>query len=57
MEDLITYLCNLHFTKLEAQIYITLLEGGELTGYQIAKKIHISRSSVYSVLDSMHERG
>lgn len=57
MENLIQYLCNLHFTKLEAQIYITLLEGGELTGYQIAKKIHISRSSVYSVLDSMHERG
>lgn len=57
LEELITYLCNLHFTKLEAQIYITLLEGGELTGYQIAKKIHISRSSVYSVLDSMHERG
>ncbi|WP_310605369.1 TrmB family transcriptional regulator [Anaerosporobacter sp.] len=57
MEELITSLCNLHFTKLEAQIYITLLESGELTGYQIAKKIHISRSSVYSVLDSMHERG
>ncbi|WP_167958915.1 TrmB family transcriptional regulator [Anaerosporobacter faecicola] len=57
MEELITYLCNLHFTRLEAQIYVTLLEGGELTGYQIAKKIHISRSSVYSVLDSMHQRG
>ncbi|HEX3075490.1 MAG TPA: helix-turn-helix domain-containing protein [Lachnospiraceae bacterium] len=57
MDDLIDYLCNLYFTRLEAKIYVTLLEGGELTGYQIAKKIHISRSSVYAVLDSMHERG
>lgn len=57
MEEIIEYLCKLYFTKLEAKIYVTLIEQPALTGYQIAKHIHISRSSVYSVLDSMYQRG
>ena len=57
MNENIECLCNLGFTKLEAQIYLTLLEGGRQSGYQIAKRINISRSSVYSALDHMFERG
>lgn len=57
MDEIIEYLCKLYFTKLEAQIYVTLIKNPSLTGYQIAKNIHISRSSVYSVLDSMYKRG
>lgn len=57
MEDIIDCLCNLNFSKLEAQIYITLLREGKLSGYQIAKKINISRSSVYAALSHMYEKG
>lgn len=57
MNDIVDCLCNLNFSKLEAQIYLTLLEGGKLSGYQIAKKIDISRSSVYAALSHMYEKG
>lgn len=57
MEDMIKCLCNLNFSNLEAQIYLTLLHEGQLSGYQIAKKVHISRSSVYAALSHMFERG
>lgn len=57
MKDLVDCLCSLNFTKLEAQIYLALLEGGKLSGYQIAKKINISRSSVYAALSHMYEKG
>lgn len=57
MNEIIDCLCKLNFSKLEAQIYLTLLEGGKMSGYQIAKKINISRSSVYAALDHMYERG
>lgn len=57
MDNIIDCLCNLNFNKLEAQIYLTLLEGGKLSGYQIAKKIDISRTSVYAALSHMYEKG
>ena len=37
-EQIISTLINLNFSRLEAEIYITLL-GGEMSGYQISKKI------------------
>ena len=55
--DIVECLCRLGFCKLEAQIYVTLLENGRLSGYQIAKNINISRSSVYSALSHMYEKG
>lgn len=57
MNEIIDCLCKLNFSKLEAQIYLTLLERGKMSGYQIAKKINISRSSVYAALDHMYEQG
>lgn len=57
MKDIVDNLCKLYFTKLEAQIYVTLIKEGALSGYQIAKKINISRSSVYSALEPMYEKG
>lgn len=57
MDNIIDNLCKLYFTKLEAKIYVTLIKEGELSGYQIAKKINISRSSVYSALEPMYEKG
>lgn len=57
MDDIIKLLCKLYFTKLEAEIYMVLLKDGELSGYQIAKRINISRSSVYAALEPMYEKG
>jgi sugar-specific transcriptional regulator TrmB len=55
--EIIDCLEKLNFTKLESQIYLVLLKGGPLSGYQIAKKIDISRSSIYNALDHMYEKG
>ncbi|HOV13140.1 MAG TPA: helix-turn-helix domain-containing protein, partial [Spirochaetota bacterium] len=41
------------FTKTEARVYITLLKNGSLNGYQIAKILNLSRSSVYLALDNL----
>lgn len=57
MYKIIEKLCKLYFSKLEAQIYVTLIRDGEMSGYQIAKKINISRSSVYAALEPMYEKG
>ena len=55
-EQIISTLINLNFSRLEAEIYITLL-GGEMSGYQISKKIEIARPSVYAALEHMFEKG
>lgn len=55
--DMIDCLCRLNFTKLEAQIYLTLLNQGDMSGYQLAKKIDISRPSIYNALNHMYEKG
>jgi sugar-specific transcriptional regulator TrmB len=57
MEEIVECLCRLNFSRLEAKIYLTLLEGGKQSGYQIAKKINISRSSVYAAISHMYENG
>lgn len=51
------YLQKIGFSKLESEIYIELLKGNGLTGYQIAKNLNLSRSSVYPVLESMYKKG
>ena len=55
-EQIISTLINLNFSRLEAEIYIALL-GGEMSGYQISKKIEIARPSVYAALEHMFEKG
>lgn len=57
MMEIRNMLEKLNFSKTESVIYITLLKHPNLTGYQIAKKISMSRSSVYSALDNMYKRG
>ena len=48
---------KLNFTKLEAQIYVALLGTEPLSAYQLAKKIEISRTSIYNALEHMMEKG
>lgn len=57
MDEILEDLNKLNFTRLEAQIYLTLMEEGELSGYQIAKKIGVARSSVYPALEGMLNKG
>jgi hypothetical protein fulcA4_02037 len=48
---------KLNFSKLEAQIYLALIEANPLSAYQIAKKIEISRTSIYNALEHMLDKG
>ena len=48
---------ELRFNKLESQIYLTLLEEGRMSAYQLAKKIDIARTSIYNALEHMQEKG
>lgn len=57
MQDLISSLEGLGFSNLEVKIYLTLLDHGAMSPYQIAKKIEISRSSIYNTLEHMVSKG
>lgn len=57
MKGLLDSLEGLGFTALESKIYLALLEYGPMTPYQIAKKIDISRSSIYNALEHMVNKG
>ncbi len=48
---------KLNFSKLEADIYIALLGEKPMSAYQLAKKIDISRTSIYNALEFMLEKG
>lgn len=56
-EDIVLKLQKLNFSKLEAQIYIALLDKGKMSPYQIAKIIDISRSSIYNAIEHMENKG
>lgn len=57
MEKITELLEKLGFSKTEASVYIDLLKNSTLTGYQIAKNLNISRSSVYAALDKLYKKG
>ncbi|UZJ79291.1 TrmB family transcriptional regulator [Fictibacillus sp. KU28468] len=54
---MIDLLKKLGMTELEAKCYITLHEEPELTGYEVAKRVAVSRANVYSALRSLAEKG
>ncbi|WBW97052.1 TrmB family transcriptional regulator [Oceanirhabdus sp. W0125-5] len=56
-DNLIKTLEQLNFNKIEAKVYIVLLQHNELNGSQIAKIINSSRSSVYLALNNLYNRG
>ncbi len=57
VENIITHLEMLRFSKIEAQVYVTLVKHSKLNGSQIAKILNLSRSSVYSALHNLYNRG
>lgn len=47
----------LGFSGYEARVYLTLLQGGTLTGYEVAKASGIPRANVYAVIEHLLQRG
>lgn len=57
LEEIIGLLEKLDFSKTEAAVYVNLLKNTSLNGYQIAKNLNMSRSSIYSALDNLYKKG
>ena len=57
IENIIKHLEILNFSRIEAQVYVTLVKHSKLNGSQIAKILNLSRSSVYSALNSLYNKG
>lgn len=57
MDNLLVCLEGLGFVPLEIKIYLALLDHGAMSPYQIAKKIDISRPSIYNALEHMVTKG
>ncbi|GAA0179913.1 TrmB family transcriptional regulator [Clostridium sediminicola] len=57
MDSLVTKLEKMNFTKTESRVYLSLLKHGDINGYQIGKILELSRSSVYSALESLYSKG
>lgn len=56
-EKMIEHLKRIGLTELEAKCYLSLVEQGEQTGYEVAKNISSSRSNVYAALNSLSKKG
>lgn len=57
MERLIQVLRKFNYTESEAKVYVSLLQSGPQTGYEVSKLSNVPRSKVYNVLESLVARG
>ncbi len=55
--DNVTMLTGFSLTRQEATVYLELLKGGQMTGYEVSKRTGISRSNVYTALSGLVEKG
>lgn len=55
--DLLTSLKNLGLSEKEAAVYLALLQGGQATAYQIAKRSGLKKPTTYVILDELISRG
>jgi sugar-specific transcriptional regulator TrmB len=56
-EAALRHLQALGFSSYEARVYLALLHGGRLKGYEAAKRSGVPRSMVYQVLGRLVDRG
>ena len=56
MKNIISQLQNLNFTQYESRAYLSLLEQGNITGYELAKNSGIPASKIYQVLNKLMEK-
>ncbi|HHP5608321.1 TrmB family transcriptional regulator [Bacillus cereus group sp. BfR-BA-01446] len=54
---MIEQLRNIGLSDLEARCYLTLHEESNLSGYEIAKRVSVSRTNVYAALRSLTDKG
>lgn len=57
MEQLLHHLRNLGFTEMEAKVMVELAGNGSLSGYEVAKRLGVSRSNVYTTLQRLSHQG
>jgi sugar-specific transcriptional regulator TrmB len=57
MERMIQVLKRFNFTESEVKVYVTLLQNGAQTGYEVSKGSGVPRSKVYNVLEMLVNRG
>lgn len=57
MDLLLYHLQKLGLTEKQARVYVSLIELGKGTAYEIAKRSHVKRPTVYIVLDELRLRG
>lgn len=55
--ELVNTLQKLGLSKKEAEVYLTLLSLGKVTGYQVAKKSALDRSTTYFLLRELRKKG
>lgn len=54
---MIEYLRRIGLSDLEARCYLTLHEESRISGYEVAKRVSVSRSNVYAALRSLADKG
>lgn len=57
MEQLLHHLRNLGFTEMEAKVMVELAASGPSSGYEVAKRLGVSRSNVYTTLQRLTQQG
>ena len=56
MKNLLQYLQMLNFSQYESKAYLSLLQQGQVTGYELAKNSGIPASKIYAVLNRLVEK-
>ncbi|MDO7906659.1 helix-turn-helix domain-containing protein [Paenibacillus sp. JX-17] len=57
MEHLLQHLRNLGFTEMEGKVMVELAKQGSASGYEVAKRLGVSRSNVYGTLQRLAQQG
>ncbi|AKG37222.1 TrmB family transcriptional regulator [Paenibacillus durus] len=57
MEQLLLHLRSLGFTEMESKIMVELAAIGQSSGYEVAKRLGVSRSNVYAALQRLTQQG
>jgi len=57
METTTDLLKDFNFTESEAKAYITLIQNGPCTGYELSKLSGVPRSKIYNILEILYNKG
>ena len=57
MEKILNELEKFGFSKIDAQVYVAILKKPRTNGSQVSKEINIPRTSVYSSIRTLYEKG